>query len=497
MSTPGGQLAVYDYLNGEWKQGNVFTGGMLPDLAYYSLSKQLMVVYRDERMYGEDVFGFVVTVVPAMPTQYPPGVLSSLKGSLFTSFNDTDMKLTLSVFSVAFVFTGTFGAGGLIFAPVLYLFVQMSTFDAGMLSQPSMLGVSIATLIISALKVRNRIRFIDYNALLFLVPALSAGTYIGFLIRFSTSWYVINFFICITLIYKCGRLIRSGIILRREEIEEEERKNDHPQDMESKQLLIDDQLGSPISSSLEVQFDAVRKNELKFITPLFLLFALVTTIVVVSLLRGAKPNSSSIVGVTLCSLAFKYIYLLTIIILPMFSLYSAINLAHTFNLKLKIGMQNRLGEVHWTLENLVGFWFLAIVIGAYAAICGFGSGLFVIPLLAHIGMLRGLARTTTMAMTFMTCIAASMNHIVLGQISWDYVLWFAFIGCLGCSCGQMVGHLITARAGLKRSILKTIISVIVAVISIWFLINNVLRFIDESKSHIQPAWNFFCSQVAS
>merc|ERR1719385_324568 len=103
------------------------------------------------------------------------------------------------------------------------------------------------------------------------------------------------------------------------------------------------------------------------------------------------------------------------------------------------------GDIKWneSIYSMIKYPLIATAAGTLGGLLGIGGGMIVSPLLMELGVLPTVAAATSAMAVMITSSAATLQYILLGYLSTDYMLYFMAIGVLGTFLGQtVVGHCI-------------------------------------------------------
>jgi len=117
--------------------------------------------------------------------------------------------------------------------------------------------------------------------------------------------------------------------------------------------------------------------------------------------------------------------------------------------KYKIRRENKyeytVADLKWTWKRLAAFMFTSLATGILAAMFGLGGGTLNSPALLELGLIPAQVPATSGLMILLTGSVAIVQYLALGRITYDYLLWFIFIGFIG----GVSGHL-GIRAYIKK-----------------------------------------------
>jgi uncharacterized membrane protein YfcA len=177
---------------------------------------------------------------------------------------------------------------------------------------------------------------------------------------------------------------------------------------------------------------------LRVIIPLFAAWLLVF---LQALLRGGHGNAS-VIGVQCSSAEYWFLTLIPVVLL----------LLLTWRIGYRLRLDNQLrvisdypfleSDIHWTWKNVTVFPLYCISAGVAAGLLGIGGGMVKGPIMLEMGVLPPVQSVTASYMILYTSSSTTLQFAIAGQfpgtLQYDYVAWFAFVGCLGGLCGQKV-----------------------------------------------------------
>ncbi|KAJ0393896.1 hypothetical protein P43SY_003549 [Pythium insidiosum] len=177
---------------------------------------------------------------------------------------------------------------------------------------------------------------------------------------------------------------------------------------------------------------------LRLILPLFAAWLVV---LLQALLRGGH-GVPSVVGVACASPEYWLLTLLPAVVLGLI----------TWRIGYRLRLENRLrvlsqypfleSDIHWTFARVTRFPIYCINAGIAAGLLGIGGGMVKGPIMLDMGVLPPVQSATASYMILYTASSTTLLFAIAGQfpgsLQYDYVGWFAFVGCLGGFCGQVV-----------------------------------------------------------
>ncbi|CAI5718101.1 unnamed protein product [Peronospora effusa] len=194
---------------------------------------------------------------------------------------------------------------------------------------------------------------------------------------------------------------------------------------------------------LLVRRNAIEQREmrlfpLKYILPLVLSWLVVLA---QSMLRGGH-GAPSVIGLTCNSVDYWMVTLLPLLILVTITLWVGYQLRLLNRLKVLSGYPFTEGDIHWTKRRVLIFPTLCTLAGVAAGLLGIGGGMVKGPVMLEMGILPPVQSATANFMILFTSSSTTLQFAINGQfpgeLQYDYMAWFALIGCIGGFCGQKV-----------------------------------------------------------
>ncbi|KAF1782685.1 Transmembrane protein TauE-like [Phytophthora cactorum] len=177
---------------------------------------------------------------------------------------------------------------------------------------------------------------------------------------------------------------------------------------------------------------------LKYIIPLVLSWLVV---LVQSMLRGGH-GAPSIIGITCNSADYWMLTFLPLLILVAITLWVGHQLRLQNRLKVLCNYPFIQGDVHWIKRRVLLFPALCSMAGVAAGLLGIGGGMVKGPIMLEMGILPPVQSATANFMILFTSSSTTLQFAINGQfpgqLQYDYMAWFALMGCIGGFCGQKV-----------------------------------------------------------
>ncbi|ETP03064.1 hypothetical protein F441_19950 [Phytophthora nicotianae CJ01A1] len=169
-------------------------------------------------------------------------------------------------------------------------------------------------------------------------------------------------------------------------------------------------------------------------------------ILVQAFLRGGHGAPSAI-GVTCNSSAYWAITLLPLTVLAGISLYIGYRLRLMNRFKVLSNYPFVDGDMHWVKRRVLMFPAVCTTAGVAAGLLGIGGGMVKGPIMLEAGVLPAVQSATASFMILFTASSTTLQFAINGQfpgeLQFDYMAWFAFVGFVGGFCGlKCVGYFV-------------------------------------------------------
>uniref|UniRef100_H3GTF1 Membrane transporter protein n=1 Tax=Phytophthora ramorum TaxID=164328 RepID=H3GTF1_PHYRM len=182
----------------------------------------------------------------------------------------------------------------------------------------------------------------------------------------------------------------------------------------------------------------MRLFPLKYVLPLVISWLVV---LVQSMLRGGH-GAPSIIGITCNSADYWMLTFLPLLILVAITLWVGYQLRLLNRLKVLCAYPFVEGDIHWIKHRVLIFPTLCTMAGVAAGLLGIGGGMVKGPIMLEMGILPPVQSATANFMILFTSSSTTLQFAINGQFpgerQYDYMAWFALIGCIGGFCGQKV-----------------------------------------------------------
>ncbi|KAE9003809.1 hypothetical protein PR003_g17085 [Phytophthora rubi] len=182
----------------------------------------------------------------------------------------------------------------------------------------------------------------------------------------------------------------------------------------------------------------MRLFPLKYIVPLVISWLVV---LVQSMLRGGH-GAPSIIGISCNSPDYWMLTFLPLLILVAITLWVGYQLRLLNRSKVLCDYPFVEGDIHWIKRRILVFPTLCTMAGVAAGLLGIGGGMVKGPIMLEMGILPPVQSATANFMILFTSSSTTLQFAINGQFpgerQYDYIAWFALIGCIGGFCGQKV-----------------------------------------------------------
>uniref|UniRef100_M4B3V4 Uncharacterized protein n=1 Tax=Hyaloperonospora arabidopsidis (strain Emoy2) TaxID=559515 RepID=M4B3V4_HYAAE len=187
-----------------------------------------------------------------------------------------------------------------------------------------------------------------------------------------------------------------------------------------------------------IERHGMRTFPLKYVMPLVLSWLVV---LIQSMLRGGH-GAPSIIGLICNSVSYWLLTFLPLSILVAITLWVGYQLRLLNRLKVLSGHPFIPGDIHWIKRRVLVFPMLCTLAGVAAGLLGIGGGMVKGPIMLEMGILPPVQSATANFMILFTSSSTTIQFAISGQFpgerQYDYMAWFALMGCFGGLCGQKV-----------------------------------------------------------
>jgi uncharacterized membrane protein YfcA len=200
----------------------------------------------------------------------------------------------------------------------------------------------------------------------------------------------------------------------------------------------------------------------------------------ISLVRGGKAGTLSIVGIKTCSIAYWGVTAGSFVVLTLFALIIGVMLKRGHDDKVSCNYTFVEGDIKWTGRNIYLFPTLSMFAGICGGLLGIGGGMVMGPLLLELGMLPENTQATSATTVLITSGAAMFQFLFFGLLIPDYGLFFSVIGFFATFFGQTFLNYLVKRYKTKSFIVFSIALVMIIAVVLMTTV-GVLRIIEEQE----------------
>ncbi|KAL3674117.1 hypothetical protein V7S43_000064 [Phytophthora oleae] len=253
-------------------------------------------------------------------------------------------------------------------------------------------------------------------------------------------------------------------------------------------VLDDDQM---LERRKAIEQREMRVFPLKYILPLVLSWLVV---LVQSMLRGGH-GAPSIIGITCDSTDYWLLTLLPLLILVAITLWVGHQLRLLNRLKVLCNYPFIEGDVHWIKRRTLIFPTLCTMAGVAAGLLGIGGGMVKGPIMLEMGILPGVQSATANFMILFTSSSTTLQFAINGQfpgeLQYDYMAWFALMGCIGGLCGQkVVAYLV--KKYRRESIMVYLLAVTIGLSALAMGVVGLKSTIRDIEKGVHLGFNGIC-----
>ncbi|KUF92789.1 hypothetical protein AM588_10003786 [Phytophthora nicotianae] len=169
-------------------------------------------------------------------------------------------------------------------------------------------------------------------------------------------------------------------------------------------------------------------------------------ILVQSILRGGHGAPSAI-GIKCNSSIYWLLTLLPLAVPISVSLWMGYRLRLLNRIKVQGNYPFVEGDIHWIKRRVLMFPAVCTTAGVAAGLLGIGGGMVKGPIMLEAGVLPAVQSATASFMILFTASSTTLQFAINGQfpgeLQFDYMAWFAFVGFVGGFCGlKCVGYFV-------------------------------------------------------
>ncbi|KAL7679762.1 putative transmembrane protein TauE [Plasmopara halstedii] len=234
-----------------------------------------------------------------------------------------------------------------------------------------------------------------------------------------------------------------------------------------------------------------KKFPLKYVIPMVISWLVV---LVQSMLRGGH-GTSSVVGVICNSTKFWILTFLPLLVPISITLWVGHQLRLQNRLKVMWNYPFIEGEIHWIKKRIIVFPALCSLAGMCAGLLGIGGGMVKGPIMLEMGILPPVQSATASFMILFTSSSTTLQFAINGQFpgerQYDYIMWFAFMGCIGGFCGQSIVALLVKKYK-RESIMVYLLAMMIGSSALAMSIIGLKSTIQDFQKHMHLGFNDIC-----
>jgi len=449
--------------------------------------------------------------------------------NLFPYFTLNDIFSSILCAAASSLCSASGVGGGGLFIPILLLVGDFSPQISSAISSATIFGGSFSNVIIYSFQKHPELDrpLIEYSVIILLIPLMFCGAVVGVYLNVMFPYWLTLIFLVILLGITAIRTFQNGVKTYRKETkkfkEQDEKEtqkkieefglelepientnvdfDEHSMRKSKDRHMLftdeadekedDDDEEQQLRNKKEKELTGILKREASRF-PWFKLIILGVTWVIVllsSILKGSKGVPSIIPDVKECS---TWYWIISFSYFPLFgllTLFYAIWLRRRYVRKLDLGYTYVHGEIHWKYRNILGIPIICFFAGIMSGMLGIGGGMITNPMLVELGLNPKAATATSSFMILFTASVAVVEFFVMGELPWDYGLWFAAIGLVSSLFGMVVIERLSRKCN-RTSWLVIFLSVIIGISLIFMtavgIYNVTLDFKFESNMGFKP-----------
>lgn len=336
------------------------------------------------------------------------------------------------------------GGGGM-FVPLLLIFSEIRPELTVPLSQSMILCSSFVNLVcfVSQRHPMTLLRAkVDYDCVVLLEPMLCFGVTLGVAVHRVAPQWLCTMLLCVTLGSALWKTSQKGLKQRREEQATEAARSNSTSNLlpeTRKSFTIADCLAWCRTYSAEViNLITINRRQLVGIASVW------ATMLVASFQR--LPFGSMEYFVYLACLAC---------FLTVCTVYIGRNLVRTppdeepDELKGNASFDEDVQLIRWVADrsflSYLRYPSVAFAAGLLGGSLGLGGGIVVSPVLLEVGMHSEAVQATTAAFVFLSSSLATIQYVMLGQVMWDYALFYCGLAVAATALGQYLCEVYVRR----------------------------------------------------
>jgi uncharacterized membrane protein YfcA len=224
---------------------------------------------------------------------------------------------------------------------------------------------------------------------------------------------------------------------------------------------------------------------------LLMIMGMLLLIVLLSLVRGGKAGSASVVGIEACSGGYWGVTAFLFVVLLGLAVAVGSVLSKRYQAKIECDYVFVEGDIRWTGRNVYLYPALSGFAGLCGGLLGIGGGMVMGPLLLELGMLPQQQQATSATTVLITSGAAMFQFLFLGMLIVDYGLFFAFLGLVATFFGQTFLDYLVKKYNTTSFIVFSIALVMIIAV-ILMAIAGIIRIIGEIENGTGGGFTALC-----
>ena len=224
---------------------------------------------------------------------------------------------------------------------------------------------------------------------------------------------------------------------------------------------------------------------------LLMIMGMLLLIVLLSLVRGGKAGSASVVGIQACSGGYWGVTAFLFLVLVGLAVVVGGVLSKQYQSKVECDYNFVEGDIKWTGRNVYLYPALSGFAGLCGGLLGIGGGMVMGPLLLELGMLPQQQQATSATTVLITSGAAMFQFLFLGMLIPDYGLFFACLGLVATFFGQTFLDYLVKKYNTTSFIVFSIALVMIIAV-ILMAIAGIIRIVGEIENGTGGGFTALC-----
>lgn len=224
---------------------------------------------------------------------------------------------------------------------------------------------------------------------------------------------------------------------------------------------------------------------------LLMIMGMLLLIVLLSLVRGGKAGSASVVGIQACSGGYWGVTAVLFLVLVGLAVVVGGVLSKQYQSKVECDYNFVEGDIKWTGRNVYLYPALSGFAGLCGGLLGIGGGMVMGPLLLELGMLPQQQQATSATTVLITSGAAMFQFLFLGMLIPDYGLFFACLGLVATFFGQTFLDYLVKKYNTTSFIVFSIALVMIIAV-ILMAIAGIIRIVGEIENGTGGGFTALC-----